>query len=140
MVLHIAVTIVVYLVLMYLSVNLLGFLVRGFFVNPDLEKLKKDGHEFIRQKMKKSDKLGKQMNLIGFLLIAAFLFVLFYFGNVGVVFSVIIIMAGRLPDLLREIRHGTKVDRHVQKKLPYYFSSFLPWLALPVLYISLYGF
>ena len=33
--------------LMLLSVNLLGFFVRGFFTNPELEKLKLEGHEFI---------------------------------------------------------------------------------------------
>jgi len=48
-------------------------------------------------------------------------------------------MAGRLPDLLWEIEHGKKTDPKLMKKNAlYYISVFLPWVAFPVLYYSLY--
>jgi len=44
---------------MYLSINLLGLFVRGLFTNPELEKLKKEGHDFIKQEIEKDEKANK---------------------------------------------------------------------------------
>ena len=55
----ILITIVVYLALMWLSINLLGFLVRGFFTDPVLEKLKIESHEAVRKEVEKSQRADK---------------------------------------------------------------------------------
>jgi len=124
---------------MYLSINLLGLFVRGLFTNPELEKLKKEGHDFIKQEIEKDEKANKWVNLTALILIAVFFYLLFRIWNIGVLGSAIIIMIGRLPDLIWEIKHGKKVDSKLMKKdALYYITSFLPWLALPVLYYSLY--
>ena len=48
-------------------------------------------------------------------------------------------MVGRLPDLLWDIKHGKKTDPNLMNKNAlYYISAFLPWLAFPVLYYSLF--
>lgn len=118
---------------------MLGLFVRGLFTNPELEKLKKEGHDFIKQEIEKDEKANKWVNLTALILIAVFFYLLFRIWNIGVLGSAIIIMIGRLPDLIWEIKHGKKVDSKLMKKdALYYITSFLPWLALPVLYYSLY--
>lgn len=132
-------TLVFFFILMYVSVNLLGFLVRGLFTNPQLDQLEKTGHEFIKEEVRKSKRADKAINILALILIIAFFYSLFHFWNIGVVGVAIIIMIGRLPDLIWEIKHGKKTDPNLMKKnFLYYTSAFLPWLALPILYYSLY--
>ena len=139
MVVHILISVGFYFILMYLSVNLLGLFVRGLFSNPELDKLKQEGHEFIKHEIEKSQRADKWINVIALILMFAYLYALFHFWNIGVVVAAVIIMAGRLPDLLWEIKHGKKTDPKLMKKnAMYYISAFLPWVALPVLYYSLY--
>lgn len=141
MIFNILVTVIFYLILMYLSVNLLGLLVRGLFSNPELDRLKKESHEFIKHEIEKSQSADKWINVISLILIIAYLYSLSHFWNIGVMMVAIIIMAGRLPDLLWEIKHGRKTDPESMKhNALYYISAFLPWLGLPVLYYSLYFF
>jgi hypothetical protein len=139
MIVNILISVGFYFILMYLSLNLLGFFVRGLFSNTELDKLKQEGHEFIKQEIEKSQRADKWINLIALILIFAYLYTLFHFWNIGVVVAAIIIAVGRLPDLIWEIKHGRKTDPNLMKhNALYYISAFLPWLALPVLYFSLY--
>ena len=139
MIIHIIISLGFYLVLMLLSVNLLGLLVRGLFTDPELERLKKEGHEFIKQEVEKSQHADKWVNVIALILILIYFYLLFFIWNSGVVAAAIVIMIGRLPDLLWEIKHGRRLDPNIMKKTAmYYLTSFLPWLAIPILYFSLY--
>jgi hypothetical protein len=97
---QILISVVAYFVLSFLCANLLGFLVRGLFTNPELIRLKQDGDEFIKQEIAKSERVNKWINVIALFLIVAFIYSLFRFWNVWVVASVLLIIAGRLPDLL----------------------------------------
>jgi len=136
---NILITVVFYLILMFLSVNLLGFLVRGLFTNPDLERIKQQGHEFIKNEINKSQRADKWINLIALLLMIIYFYALFYFWNAGVAIVAILIMVGRLPDLVWEIKHRRKTEPELMKKNTlYYISTILPWIGLPILYFSLY--
>lgn len=139
MIIQILITVVAFLVLMYLSVNLLGYFVRGIF-SPDYDKLKQEqAHEFMKNEVEKIQRADKWITIVALVLIVAFLYALFHFWNVGVMTVAIIIMAGRLPDLLWEIKHGKRTNPDLMKKnVLYYISAFLPWLGLPILYYSLY--
>ena len=128
---------------MYLSVNLLGLFVRGLFPQQELNRIKKEAPEFIT--IAGSDKeyinQQKRTTIIALILNIAFFYLLFRIWNIGVVAAAIIIMAGRLPDLSWDIEHGKRTDpKLMEKNALYYISAFLPWLALPVLYYSLYHF
>lgn len=139
MIIHILISIVFYFILMYLSVNLLGFLVRGLFSNPELDRLKQEGHEFTKKEIEKSEHADKWINIIALISIVAYFYLLFHFWNIGVVLVAIMLMAGRLSDLLWEIKHGKKIDTKLTpKNALYYIDIFLLWGALPVLYYSLY--
>jgi len=126
---------------MYLSINLLGFLVRGLFYDPEINRLKQEGHEFIKNEIKKSERADKIINVIALILIVTFFYFLFHFWNIGVVAVAVIIMIGRLPDLIWEIKHGVKINpKMMDKNVLYYMSAFLPWIGLPLLYYFIYIF
>lgn len=52
---------------MYLSINLLGFLVRGLFSNPELNNLKEEGSDFVKNEIKKSERADKWINIFALL-------------------------------------------------------------------------
>ncbi len=140
-IIHILISIVFYFVLMWLSVNLLGFLVRGFFVDPKLEKLKLEGHEFIKQEIEKNQRTNKWINIIAFLLIIGYLYATFHFWNIGITVIALILIITRLPDLLWEIKTGKKITLYTMPKNALgYITTFFDWLALPTLYYFLYHF
>lgn len=124
---------------MYLSVNFLGFLMRGLFSNPELDRLEKEENDFIKNEIKKDKHINKIINIIAIILLVIYLFLLFKLGNIGVLLAGFVIMIGRSPDLLWEIKNGKKFNSNLVKKdLWFYISAFLPWLAIPILYFSLY--
>lgn len=139
MIISILISVGFYFILLLLSTNLLGLFVRGLFSNPELNRLKHEGHEFIKHEIEKSQRADKWINVVALILIFAYFYALFHFWNIGVVVAAGIIMAGRLPDLIWEIKHGRKTDpKSMEKNVLYYISAFLSWVALPVLYFSLY--
>lgn len=141
---NIVIAIVFYFVLMWLSVNLLGLFVRGFFTNPDINKLKLEGHDFIKQEIEKSERADKWLNLIAFLCIVGYLYATFHFWNIGFMVVALVLMLARLPDLLWEIKTGEKITTSIVKSMPknvlYYATTFLTFAALPALYYFLYHF
>jgi hypothetical protein len=135
------VTVVFYFILMFLSTNLLGFFVRGVFISLNLESLKKDTHEFIKQEIKKTQKTNKWITIIAFLLIIFYLYLLYHFGNIGVSMIAILFMIARLPDLLWEIKTGTKIiSEFMPKGKVYLITSLILWLLFPLLFYFLYYF
>lgn len=141
MIIHILISVVFFFILMYLSVNLLGLFVRGLFPKLELDRIKKEGLEHIKHNIKEYQHQQIRITIIALILNITFFYLLFRIWNIGVVIAAIIIMAGRLPDLLWDIEHGKKTDPKLMKKNAlYYISAFLPWLAFPVLYYSLYHF
>lgn len=141
---QIIISIISYFVLMYLSINLLGLCVRGLFTNPELYRLKSEGHEFIKKEIEKSERADKWLNIVAFVLIILYLYLLFRFLNIWVMLVAIILMATRLPDLIWEIKHGKKLTKNEVRNLPhngsFYIISFLDWAMLPALFYFLFYF
>ena len=141
MIIHIIASTIFYFILMFLSVNLMGLFVRGLFTNPELDKLKSEGHEFIKNEINKFKHADKWLNIIALILIIAYFYILFYFWNIGVMAVAIMLMVGRADSLLWEIEHGQKTDTKLMPKNALYFiATFLILSAFPVLYFSLYHF
>lgn len=141
MIIHLLITIVAYFILLYVSINLLGLFVRGLFPQQELNRIKKEAPVFIAAagSDKEYVRQQKRTTIIAFVLNIVFFYLLFRIWNLGVVMAALIIMVGRLPDLLWDIEHGKKTDpKLMTKNAIYYISAFLPWLALPVVYFSLY--
>lgn len=141
MIIQVLISVLSFFALMYLSVNLLGLFVRGLFPKLELDRIKKEGLEHIKRNIKEYQHQQIWITLVALILNIAFFYLLFRIWNIGVVIAAVIIMVGRLPDLLWDIRHGKRTDPKLMKKNAlYYLSAFLPWAALPVLYYSLYHF
>ncbi len=143
-IIHILLTIVFYLALMYLSINLLGLFVRGLFTNVEFENLKKEGSDFVKQQIEKSECADKWLNIIAFLLIVGYFYATFYFWNIGVTIVAFTLMLVRLPDLIWEIKHGKRITVNVAKLMRKnslnYITTFFTFVALPALYYFLYNF
>jgi hypothetical protein len=133
---------------MFLSVNLLGLFLRSIFIKPAFEKFKAEADEFIKKEVEKYQNSSKWSALGAFLLIIAYLYATFRLGNIGVTAVAIMIMIGRMPDLLREIKSGYLLKRPPLKQtmlfLPNNFLTFIAtlllWAAIPLLYYFLYLF
>jgi hypothetical protein len=133
---------------MLIGTNLLGLFVRSLFPNPEFEKIKVEGHEFIKQEIKKYRHAGKWVNVTAFLLIIVYLYLTFHFWNIGVTAVAAAIMIGRLPDLLWEIKSGFLLRKitfgQARSILPNniltFIANFLVWASLPALYYFLYHF
>lgn len=141
MVIKIFFTIIGYFVLLYLSVNLLGFLVRGLFTDPELDRLKKKSHDFIKREIEKSERADKWINILALILIVGYFFVLVHFWNWGVAAVALILILSRLPGLLWEIKHGKRaVSKNLKISSFYFVDIILMWSAFPLLYYFLYLF
>lgn len=129
---------------MLVSINLLGFFVRGLFKNPENEEIRPDDPEFIKQEIHRFKRANKWINIIAFLLIPAYLYILIHYWNIGVAAVAAALMLARLPDLIWEIRHGKKITFSITRSMPknatYYITGLFDWAALPALYYFLYHF
>ena len=76
-------------------------------------------------------------SLFAFLALVYF-YVLLHFWNIGVGAAAAMLMAGRLPDLLFEIRTGEKIGRqNMPTGSRYFLSTALIWAALLILWQAL---
>lgn len=138
MITQIILTFLGWIVLLVVSTNLAGMLIRGLVMIADVEnqiskmdeKLKKVASEFYNPKVE------REVNYIALGLIIVYLSILFYFWNFGVVISALMIMIARIPDLLWEIKY----DRENIIKMPkiYMLTTLIMFGALPVLWYSIY--
>ena len=126
-------------VLMYLSTNLLGLFVRGLFTDPEIDRLGQEGSDFVKQEVRKNKRADIWMNITALALIVGFFYLLFHFLNIYALLAAVMLMAGRLPDLIWEIKHGKKINTSTMpKNLTYWLTSLLDWASLPMLWYGVY--
>lgn len=127
--------------MLYISVNLLGLFVRGLFPDLELKRVKREFPIFVAKAGSDKEYIDQQKKttIIAFLANIVFFYLLFRLWNIGFAIAVLMIMLGRLPDLLWDIKHGKKTDpKSMKKNFLYHVNGYLIWLALPVIYHSLY--
>ena len=101
MIIHILITVVFYFILMFLSTNLLGLFVRSLFSNPEINRLQSEtSSNILKDEIKKMQYAYKGVNITALILIITYLYLLFHFWNIGVMAVAVILMIGRLPDLV----------------------------------------
>jgi len=129
------VTIGTWFILLFVSTNLIGVLVRGFIQDQKFAELISN-NDLIATEHKKSE---RTTNIIAILLIAVFIGVIYYFWNIGVVMAAVMLMTSRLPELIWEIRHGQKLQSSDTGRPKFVFlATLLSWVSLPVLWYALY--
>ena len=134
---QVVVTLVVWFILMLACTNLIGLLVRGFFINPEMENLVAGWHEVVQQEYQSNNRKG---NMIALVLIIIFLSALYYFWNLGLVIAALMLMGARIPDLIWEIRHGVEDKRltAILQPWPYKLLGAIGWASVPVIWYALY--
>lgn len=135
---QIAVTVVAWFILMFICTNLLGFFVRGFVSDAELEKIAA-GNDVLTNDLRSSQAGSKVATVVIFLIMIAFLVVLYRFWNIVLVVGALMLLLSRLPDLIWEIRHGKKLQSVDMARPRFYLlSTALSWLSLPVVWYALY--
>jgi len=108
MIFQITITILGWLALMVVGMNLIGMLVRGLVLTSEVKKVIAKGDDAFKKVVagfyRSSEE--RRVNVIAIVLIVIYLGVLLYFWNIAVVAVAILIMIARVPDLLWEMRHG----------------------------------
>jgi len=130
-----------YFILMLFSTNLTGMIVRGFFTDTGLQKMKKNEktHPIIRNEIEKNDYANVFITIISVVLLILFLYLLNKYLTFWALIAAILLIVGRIPDLLREIKTGEKITlKNMRKKPIDYVTITMDWLALPALWWALF--
>lgn len=132
-------TIVAWLILVLVGTNLIGFIVRGFFwAPPSIDSPAEGVQEILDHKSKRMSVANSAITFLSIVLTAVYLFTLFYFWNVFLAVAAGVIMASRIPDLIWEIRTGSKVTLQSAPKGPLYIvATIIQWGALPLIWYAL---
>jgi hypothetical protein len=124
-------TVIAYLVIMFLSTNLLGFFVRGI-----IPSVQGDINGYLIETDIKSTK-SIMLTISSFLIILIYIFFLYEYFNYGMALAAIIIMIARLPDLLMEMKTGDKKAYKSASKKPIgILTSAMTWGVFPLIYYS----
>jgi uncharacterized membrane protein YkgB len=135
---EIAVTLIGWLILMFVCTNMIGFFVSGFFRNPALENIVASD-EILAREYQKDNGVYVIANIVCLAAIIAFLILLNHFWNLGLVVAAVMLMVSRVPDLIWEIKKGGKLQLSDMTKPKFYLlSTLLSWASLPVLWHTIY--
>lgn len=126
-------------IIAFIGTNLLGLIVRSLvWAPPAIEASSDRVRELLTKESKRLTAANFGMTVFGLLLAAGYLFALYHFWNIWMAIAAALIMATRIPDLLWEIRNGTRVSPHnCPRGALYIFSTLLLGGALPLVWYSL---
>lgn len=133
----IGVSIVGYLVLLYISVNLTGMVVRGLFVqDTDFEDFIKNGkpRPYTKSGISTGGRIDRRMTILFSVITILFFYLLYRFLNIWAAISALMIIVSRVPDLIWEIKKGKKVTIGNRPKGGIYLVTDILILASPFLF------
>lgn len=116
--------VIAYFVLMYISTNLIGLVVRGIYKNENDEK---------------ESASGVFMTIVAVAFTVGVLY--FLYDRLSILFAIAaaLFMIGRIPDLLWEIKHGVKTTKENMRQRPIdYITGVMDWIPLPLLCYAIY--
>lgn len=128
-----------WLVLMIIGTNLIGLIVRGCLwmptpvhESPDYET------EVIRSEWARLVSANTTLTLIATLAAAGYLFALHHYWNWYLACAAAILMATRIPELIWELRSGSRVTRRDRPKGTFHIlTTALDWASLPLIWYAL---
>jgi len=129
------------LFLTFVTINLTGMVVRGFFRNSTLEKLKRDEKtlSFIKDEIGRYNKFQDLGTIVFVVISIMFLALIYHYFNVQAMIAILLLVASRIPDLVWEIKSGRKTTLHDGAKGGLYtFTGYLTLVAIPFLWWSIY--
>lgn len=133
-------TFLVWLMLMYVGINLIGFVVRNLasWVSP-LDDVSGDFKNTFNREIRLNRSAGKALCLIFIVLTVAYLIAIYHYWNVILVACAALIIISRLPDLLWEIRTGQRASKaNIPKGIFSNIGIVIDILTLPLTWFALY--
>ncbi len=126
---------VVWFFLMFISTNLVGFLVRSIFTNDEM------ADSILNSEVISKDHRKARIRtiiIVSVLIVISFAAV-YHFSNIGLVIALLMLMAARVPDLIWEIknRRPLQLEDMVKPKFSY-LTTLVSWASLPVVWYALY--
>lgn len=132
-----------FFILLFLSTNLTGMVVRGFFSDAELQRIEddKNTHDFIKNEIKKYDRGELFTTIVSIILLVGFLFLMYKYLTIWALVATLMLMISRIPDLLWEIKNGKKTTMDNIRKGFFHtlVGGLLTWLALPVFWWTIYS-
>lgn len=124
---------------MFVGVNLIGLIVRGFKCSPPPVGAPTDRvRESLQDESRRMGRVNTAMTLGGILLAATILLGLFYFWNIWLAVAGLLAMVSRIPDLLWELNRGGDALVKSRPQGPVYVvAAILMWGTPLVVWYSL---
>ncbi len=130
----IGLSIIGYFPFMYITVNLTGMVVRGFFHDPRNDLLKN------YMGRTKYNRIDVGTTIVFSIVSVLFLYLLYRYLNIWAVVSASLLVFGRIPDLIWEIRNGRKVTMNDGPKGGLHsVTGFTVPIALLIFWWSIYN-
>lgn len=131
----------VWVILLLVGTNLLGFVVRGLMWQaPKSDAPGDEVCDLLAGEVRRHGIANIVMTSTSVLITFGYLAALYHFWNVLLVIAAILAMLTRLPDLLWEIRMGHKVTWQKRQRGPVYELATLgAWVCLPLTWFALCG-
>jgi hypothetical protein len=126
-------SILAYLIIMFISTNLIGLIVRGLILpTGNIEE-----SSIAQREINKYNRSSNISTLIFILIALLFIFILYSYWNIFMALAAIIIMSGRIPDLINELKSGKKFKSNNSKfQSRDYIATVLGWQPFPILLYS----
>jgi len=130
-------SIIFYFPFMYITTNLTGMVVRGFFCrDTDFEDFLKKGkpRPYTKMKISIGGRIDKRITILFSVITILFLYLLYRYLNIWTVIAALLLIFSRVPDLIWEIRNGRKVTANDRPKGGIYFVTDIAILLAPLLF------
>jgi hypothetical protein len=128
-----------WLVMMLIGTNLIGFIVRGIVRKDPMDlavaQLNESGYDSLKREATRLRRVDVAITVT----FVVYLYLLFRWWTIWAVIVAIMLMVSRIPDLLWEIRTGTKVTKSNKPSgLIYTIAGTIDWVVIPILWLSIY--
>jgi hypothetical protein len=132
-------TIFIWVGLLIVSINLIGWIMRGLLWRPPQIDAPTDRvREVLLKESKKMTSANIFMTLLVFAVALGYIFILYHFGNIFLMIAGVLLMLFRLPDLIWEIRTGSRISRTNAPQGFIHTASFLlMFFTLPLVWYSI---
>jgi len=125
-----------WVVLMILGTNIIGFIIRNL---PRPYSNEYGDNQYLNKEILHQKRASLFLAVVSIIIAIVYFYLLYYFWNIGVSVSAAMVMLSRIPDLLYEMKTGEKITLTSMPRRPInYFTTFILWAALPVLWYSFY--
>lgn len=133
-------TVAAWLVMMFVGTNLIGLVVRFACIARAMSMLQTGSStpDVVARPMNRSRVASTAMTVVLAIVIGVYFYILVHFWNALLAAAGLMVMASRLPDLLWEIRTGSKVGLRIKPRGPAYtLATVVNWTALPLIWFAL---